>query len=71
MSELRFDNQVVVITGAGYGIGKAYALYYADRGAKVVVNDLDCNLRGDGHSTKVSDMGSSSSEKRGPLTNAI
>ncbi len=38
MSE--FENKVVVITGAGGGLGKAHALEFARRGAKVVVNDL-------------------------------
>ncbi|MGI9328607.1 MAG: SDR family NAD(P)-dependent oxidoreductase [Pseudomonadales bacterium] len=38
MSE--FENKVVVITGAGGGLGKAHALEFAARGAKVVVNDL-------------------------------
>jgi multifunctional beta-oxidation protein len=40
MSQLSFKDKVVVITGAGGGLGKVYALFYASRGAKVVVNDL-------------------------------
>ncbi|SCU92145.1 LAFA_0F08328g1_1 [Lachancea sp. 'fantastica'] len=53
---LGFKDKVVIITGAGGGLGRVYALEFAKRGANVVVNDLGGSLGGEGHNSRAADV---------------
>jgi NAD(P)-dependent dehydrogenase (short-subunit alcohol dehydrogenase family) len=54
-NELRFDEQVAGITGAGGGLGRQYALLLASRGARIVVNDVGGSVTGDGSDAAAAD----------------
>ena len=56
MSNLGFEGRVIIVTGAGSGLGKSHAMEFARRGGQVVVNDLGGAVDGSGSGSAAADL---------------
>jgi NAD(P)-dependent dehydrogenase (short-subunit alcohol dehydrogenase family) len=63
--KLRFDGQAIIITGAARGLGLAYARLLAERGARLVINDLGVDLDGSGGSEAPARLAAEEIQKAG------
>jgi NAD(P)-dependent dehydrogenase (short-subunit alcohol dehydrogenase family) len=68
MSDGEFAGKVVIVTGAGQGLGRAHALYFAALGAKVVVNDI--GEAADTVAAEITEAGGEALALRGSVTSA-